>query len=284
MVPGDGVGTVEAVDDPAGTERIIALGVEKVLERIAGEVAPVGFTQDHSLNQDLGRDLGIKSELRLFQERQAHQITHPFVIFIPCQLDITPAVVDLVRPRVRLAILSETIVEKRYFSEVNTLRIRENYSLDVSKTIFEKLGYPSNKGGLEKDFIKFLDLDGEVESFIKINETQHMFSSIFYIRQDGLLSKYSPDFLVKTKDKYHIVETKGEDRVDNANVKQKQLATLEWCKKINTLNPEFRDNREWEYVLISDNDFYSWSKNGANFQDICKYCKVVQNTIQGTLF
>ena len=284
MVPGDGVGTVEAVDDPAGTERVIALGVEKVLERIAGEVAPVGFTQDHSLNQDLGRDLGIKSELRLFQERQAHQITHPFVIFIPCQLDITPAVVDLVRPRVRLAILSETIVEKRYFSEVNTLRIRENYSLDVSKTIFEKLGYPSNKGGLEKDFIKFLDLDGEVESFIKINETQHMFSSIFYIRQDGLLSKYSPDFLVKTKDKYHIVETKGEDRVDNANVKQKQLATLEWCKKINTLNPEFRDNREWEYVLISDNDFYSWSKNGANFQDICKYCKVVQNTIQGTLF
>lgn len=180
--------------------------------------------------------------------------------------------------------ISEAIVEKRYFSEVNTLRIRENYSLDVSKTIFEKLGYPSNKGGLEKDFIKFLDLDGEVESFIKINETQHMFSSIFYIRQDGLLSKYSPDFLVKTKDKYHIVETKGEDRVDNANVKQKQLATLEWCKKINTLNPEFRDNREWEYVLISDNDFYSWSKNGANFQDICKYCKVVQNTIQGTLF
>ena len=130
-----------------------------------------------------------------------------------------------------MLIFQKLLLKKRYFSEVNTLRIRENYSLDVSKTIFEKLGYPSNKGGLEKDFIKFLDLDGEVESFIKINETQHMFSSIFYIRQDGLLSKYSPDFLVKTKDKYHIVETKGEDRVDNANVKQKQLATLEWCKK-----------------------------------------------------
>lgn len=284
MIAGDGVGAVEAVDDTTGTEGIVALGVEKVLERVPGEVAPVRFAQDHPLNEDLGRDLGIERELRLFQERQAHQITHPFVIFIPCQLDITAAVVDFVRPGVRLAILSEAIIEKRYFSEVNTLKIRENYSLDVSKTIFEKLGYPSNKGGLEKDFIKFLDLDGEVESFIKINETQHMFSSIFYIRQDGLLSKYSPDFLVKTKDKYHIVETKGEDRVDNANVKQKQLATLEWCKKINTLNPEFRDNREWEYVLISDNDFYSWSKNGANFQDICKYCKVVQNTIQGTLF
>jgi hypothetical protein len=105
MIAGNGVGAVEAVDDPAGTEGIVALGVEKVLKRVAGEVAPVGFTQDHSLNQDLGRDLGIESELRLFQERQAHQITHPFVILIPGELDITPAIIDLVRPGVRLATL-----------------------------------------------------------------------------------------------------------------------------------------------------------------------------------
>jgi hypothetical protein len=41
----------------------------------------------------------------LFQERQAHQITHPFVILIPGELDITPAIIDLVRPGVRLATL-----------------------------------------------------------------------------------------------------------------------------------------------------------------------------------
>ncbi len=109
MVAGDGVGAVEAVDDPAGTEGIVALGVEKVLERVAGEVAPVRFAQDHSLHQDLGGDLRNERELRLFQERQAHQITHSLVILIPCQLDITPAVVDLVRPGVRLAILFVSI-------------------------------------------------------------------------------------------------------------------------------------------------------------------------------
>lgn len=180
--------------------------------------------------------------------------------------------------------VSDAIIEKRYFSEVNTLRIRENYSLNVSKTIFDKLGYPSNKGGLEKTFIEFIDLDADVESFIKINETQHRFSSIFYIRQDGLLSNYSPDFLVKTKDKYYVIETKGEDKKNDSNVKQKQLATIEWCKKINSLNPEFRDNREWEYILLAENDFYTWKNNSASLIDICKYAKVVETAVQGTLF
>lgn len=180
--------------------------------------------------------------------------------------------------------VSDAIIEKRFFSEVNALRIRENFSLDVSKTIFDKLGYPSNRGNLEKSFIEFLDLDADVESFIKINETQHRFSSIFYIRQDGLLSNYSPDFLVKTKDKYYVIETKGEDKKNDSNVKQKQLATIEWCKKINSLNPEFRDNREWEYILLAENDFYTWKNNSASLIDICKYAKVVETAIQGTLF
>ena len=180
--------------------------------------------------------------------------------------------------------VSEAIIEKRFFSEINALRIREDYSLDVAKTIFDKLGYPSNKGKLEKSFIEFLDLDADVESFIKINETQHRFSSIFYIRQDGLLSNYSPDFLVKTNQKYYIIETKGDDKIHESNVKQKQLATIEWCKKINSLKPEYRDNREWEYILLAENDFYIRKDNGATLIDICKLSKVSESEIQGTLF
>jgi len=105
MVTGNGVGTIESVDDPAGTEGIVALGVEKVLERATGEVAAVGPSQDHSLNQNLGRDLGIERELRLFQERQAHKITHTFIILIPGELHITPAIIDMIRPGVDLSVL-----------------------------------------------------------------------------------------------------------------------------------------------------------------------------------
>ena len=180
--------------------------------------------------------------------------------------------------------ISDAIGGKRWFSEIDTIRIRDKYSIEVSKTIFNKISYPSNSGGLEKAFIEFLDIDADVLSFIKINETQHRFASIYYIRFDGLLANYSPDFLVQTQEKFYIIETKGQDRIDSRNVKQKQLATLEWCKKINSLDPELREMKEWVYILLKETDFYQWSKNNATLTDICQFALVSYSAVQGKLF
>jgi len=43
--------------------------------------------------------------------------------------------------------VSEAIIKKRYFSEISELRVRENYSLEIEKSIYERLPYPSNRGG-----------------------------------------------------------------------------------------------------------------------------------------
>ncbi|MDD4354233.1 MAG: DEAD/DEAH box helicase family protein, partial [Candidatus Nanoarchaeia archaeon] len=59
---------------------------------------------------------------------------------------------------------------KKYFSEMNEMRIRDNYSIKVAKSIYERIGFPSNKGGFEKAFIEFVDSDSKVNSFMKINE------------------------------------------------------------------------------------------------------------------
>lgn len=80
---------------------------------------------------------------------------------------------------------SEAIVEKLWFSSVSTLRIRESYSMELEKVIYERMGYPSNKGAFEKAFSEFLDKDATVERFLKINESQHRFASLFYVREDG---------------------------------------------------------------------------------------------------
>ena len=180
--------------------------------------------------------------------------------------------------------VTEAVVDKIYFSSVPTLKIREQYSLDLEKTIYEKVGYPSNKGGFEKAFMEYLDNDAEVSRFIKINEYQHSFASICYIRQDGLLATYHPDFMVCTDTHIYIVETKGQEQVHNKNVRQKQLATVEWCRKINQLHPQHRMERIWEYVLLGEEYFYSLQQNGANFTEMCELHKVSESVARGTLF
>lgn len=179
---------------------------------------------------------------------------------------------------------NEAVVEKIWFSSVKTLRMRERFSLELQKVIYERLAYPSSKGRLEKEFMEFLDRDSDVQSFLKINESQHGFAKVFYIREDGLLASYHPDFIVKTAEAITIVETKGDDKANDANVRRKQMSILDWCKKINRLPAEMRMEREWNYILLGESDFYTWSNNGASFNDIARLSHVSQTTVTGLLF
>lgn len=179
---------------------------------------------------------------------------------------------------------SEAVVEKLWFSSVPTLRIRESYSMELEKVIYERVGYPSNKGGFEKAFSEFLDRDASVERFLKINESQHRFASLFYVREDGLLASYHPDFMVCTSNKMYIIETKGDDRVMEPNVQRKKLATIEWCRKVNKLSADCRMDREWEYILLSETSFYGLANAGATINDICDLNKVSLSEATGKLF
>ena len=170
------------------------------------------------------------------------------------------------------------------FSSVAEIKMRESFSLEISKCIYERLGYPTSRGGFEKAFIEFLDRDGEVERFLKISENMHPFAVIYYMRRDGLMATYHPDFIVATQAKVYLIETKGNDKLFDKNVRQKQTAAVEWVRKINELRPEERMNREWEYVLISEDNFYGLSHNGATITDICERCKVSLSAAMGELF
>ena len=119
---------------------------------------------------------------------------------------------------------------------------------------------------------------------MKINESQHPFAVIYYMRKDGLMATYHPDFIVGTEKKIYLIETKGNDKVFDKNVRQKQTAAVEWTRKINELKPDERMNREWEYVLISEDNFYGLSHNGATITDICDRCKVSLSAATGELF
>ena len=170
------------------------------------------------------------------------------------------------------------------FSSVAEIKMRESFSLEVNKCIYERLNYPASRGGFEKAFIMFLNTDGEVERFLKISENMHPFAVIYYMRKDGLMATYHPDFIVATQNKIYLIETKGNDKLFDKNVRQKQTAAVEWTRKINELKPDERMDREWEYVLISEDNFYGLSHNGATITDICDRCKVSLSAAMGELF
>lgn len=179
--------------------------------------------------------------------------------------------------------VTEAVVIKNYFSHIRELRMRKNYSINVSKSIYERLPYPSNKGGFEKSFIEFTDTDSEVNSFLKINEYYHNFANVTYIRDDGLLSRYFPDFMVKIEDNIYIVETKSEKNLNDQNVQAKRLSTIFWLEKVNQLKSSDRMEAIWTYVLLGENTFYNMRDRGASLKEILEYAKMTKFKAAGTL-
>jgi len=118
---------------------------------------------------------------------------------------------------------------------------------------------------------------------MKINEYYHNFANIIYIRTDGFLSFYYPDFVIKTAKNIYLIETKSDKDLNDPNVKQKQLATLDWVKRINELNSEDRMDRKWEYVLLGETHFYSLKDNNASMDEILQLAKINESKVFGKL-
>ena len=179
--------------------------------------------------------------------------------------------------------IEEAEISKKYFSEVSSLKMRENFSLDITKSIYEKTAYPSNKGEFEKQFLLFADSDGQVERLLKINENYHLFANLKYIRTDGMLSSYYPDFMVKIGNDIYIVETKAQKDVSQENVIQKQKSALDWIKKTNELPAEDRMNATWHYVILDNSSFDVMKSRGASTKDMLDYCQLTNAKIKGVL-
>ena len=180
--------------------------------------------------------------------------------------------------------VEDAVVLEKRFSEIDELKMRENYSIPVAKSIYERLPYPSNKGELERNFILYCDGDAVVDSLIKINENYHHFAHFNYIRTDGMLASYYPDFIVKVGSNIYLVETKAQKDVADPNVKQKELGALDRLKKINELARENRMECEWGYVLLGETTFYTMRDRGATVKEIMEFAKLTARKITGALF
>ena len=98
--------------------------------------------------------------------------------------------------------------------------------LAASKCLFTKTVGEANSGGFELTFASFLQAAPDVQAFIK-----NYFAVGFkldYVKADGDLSNYIPDFIVRTNDKtVWIVEVKGREELD---LPQKMARLKQWSE------------------------------------------------------
>ena len=145
-------------------------------------------------------------------------------------------------------------------SDVKKIYVRESLSVPVERCIYPLSAYSRRGEGFEKKFMEeTLDKSGEVEAFGKIQQRKHLLN-ISYRDKDGIKRDYFPDFIIKTKDKMYIVETKAEDEIQKAEGNEKNLivlkarAAVSWCKTASQVAlPD--QPQDWEYFILSEKTF-----------------------------
>ena len=187
---------------------------------------------------------------------------------------ITQVLADGLRKSEQKHSTGQTEVHLRYLSEVPTLVVRESASVEVSKSIYTRLGWPSQSGGLERAFIHWAQADTQVLAFCKISENRHTFARLRYVKDDGLPAFYSPDFLVRTAGAVYLVETKSQEQTIHPNVQRKRKAALAWCERINNLTEELRRSPPWHYVLLGEAAVYEWQDKGARLAELLDYARI----------
>jgi len=136
---------------------------------------------------------------------------------------------------------SARIEDRIRLRDTRPFRTENRPYLPARKSVFNRIVGEPNAGGFELAFAKFLDDAPDVASFAK-NYLAVGFK-IDYVRADGDLSNYVPDFVVKATDGVvYIVETKGRAELD---LPQKMLRLRQWCQDASATSraeggPEYR--------------------------------------------
>jgi type III restriction enzyme len=122
--------------------------------------------------------------------------------------------------------IGSTRIEDRIrLRDTRPFRTENRPYLAPKKSLFSKIVGEPHAGGFELAFAGFLDFAPDVSAFAK-NYLAVGFK-IDYVRADGDLSNYVPDFIVKTTDgTVWIVETKGRTELD---LPQKMARLRQWC-------------------------------------------------------
>jgi len=144
-----------------------------------------------------------------------------------------PEVSKVVFDRFRTAINGLTIQQAGSSQIEGHIRLRDTRPFSTEargfvpakRSVFNRIVGEVNAGGLELDFARFLERSPDVQAYGK--NYMAVGFRMDYVRANGDLSNYVPDFIVRTTDgAVWIVETKGREELD---VPRKMARLRLWC-------------------------------------------------------
>lgn len=145
---------------------------------------------------------------------------------------------------------SARIEDRIRLRDTRPFRTENRPYLPVRKSVFNRIVGEPNTGGFELAFAKFLDDAPDVASFAKNYLAVGI--KLDYVKADGDLSNYVPDFIVKTTNgAIIIVETKGSAELD---LPRKMARLRHWCEDA-TAASRVEGGRAYGFVYVDQKGY-----------------------------
>lgn len=109
----------------------------------------------------------------------------------------------------------------------------------IKKGVFREVQFDSYP---ELELARILERDNDVKNWLRPSSREF---NITYNHGH----KYEPDFVVEVEDQIYLIEVKGEDRIDKADVLAKKDRALHYCKVVSEWG-RANGYKEWSYVFI----------------------------------
>ena len=122
--------------------------------------------------------------------------------------------------------------------------------LQAKRSVFNRIVGEAGADRLELAFAAFLDSAPDVQAFGK--NYMAVGFRVDYVKADGDLSTYTPDFIVRTTDgKVWTVETKGREELD---ITQKMARLKQWCADATAASKD-QDGTAYGFVYVDQDGF-----------------------------
>ena len=162
-------------------------------------------------------------------ERSPVNLEDPVVLRNLSEPDAGKILFDTFKKAINALTIQETgtsrIEDRIRLRDTRPFRTENRPYLSPRKSLFSKIVGEPHAGGFELTFAGFLDNAPDVTAFAK--NYLAVGYKIDYVKADGDLSTYTPDFIVKATDgTVWIVETKGRAELD---LPQKMARLRQWC-------------------------------------------------------